>query len=224
MKRHVLILGAIMVLVCGLNGRVAADTVTFDLSLPDGQLAFFPGPYGEVEVTADGTGPATITLTQVDPSSAYFFFDSHVFAINPSLRATVSDLIWTAKPGDTKTPNVTQVGAGNVSEFGRFPIVFKNFDGPDAGVISISFTLTPIRGSFDAAASVLEANSKGYFAVAHIYPPDGSLAGIAGAITIASTEPIASAVPIPGALLLLAAGLVRLLAYGRRQRAMVGVA
>jgi hypothetical protein len=202
-----------MVLVCWLHAQGAADMVTFAITVPNSQLSSFPGPYGKVVVTADGTGPAKITLAQVDPSSPYFFFDSHVFAINPSLDATVSFLTWTAKPGDTKIPHVTQVAAGNVSEFGDFPIVFKNFDGPHAGVISISFTLTPISGSFADAASVLETNSKGYLAAAHIYPQDGSLTGFAGAAPITT-----GGAPIPGALVLLGAGLVRLVAYSRRKR------
>lgn len=202
----------VLLLATGLPGA-RADTIQFDLSVPNVGLSGEVGPYAHVVIDVTG-GVADVTATAL---GVYKFGGNDAFGLNvDSANFSISNLDWTGgtlllgppcAAGPSNRTCLVQTGAGNEDGFGSFNLRLANNDGQTAAVNVITFTLTNINGGFANASSVLTENNNGYLAAAHIFPPAGTLTGFA-----ANGDTSISEIPEPGTgLLFLGTGFLLLL-------------
>jgi hypothetical protein len=151
------------------------------------------GPYGTVLVTFNGGTTATIQFTA---GSGYVFGDGSSVDANGNFTLT-------GITGNCALCTYTDGGTGNVDGIGSFAAEVNsgNFS-PSASSTVITMTVTDTGTAWTSASQVLTANAAGYDAGAHVFSN-------AGATTFFVGEPAGgSAVPEPGALGLLGAGLI----------------
>jgi hypothetical protein len=183
-----------------------------DFTICDGNSALdslagsYPPPYAFVKITVPGDG--SVAVFEVTAANSYTFGGNQAFDVifSEAVASVTFDALapisanpfaWThvAPPGD------------NVSDFGRFTDIIEQGNMSDPAT-SLTFTVTPVDGSFADAASVLLANSDGYFVAMHIKLPDtAGTTGFAGNCT---------PTPIPGSLLLMGSGILGLVGLRRK--------
>jgi len=224
-SKKILVLSAL--LVCGLLAVVpqaAADTATFNLTIPNSQLSgtYPPGTlFGTVTLTLyDNTTHASLTSgtcpvsdncsinVDVEMAGSFKIFGSGQgsgmfgFNIQNGAAVTVSGL----PAGDSV------IGSNQMSSFGTFQVVIN---GPNAAhaVSSLTFTVSLVSGSFSSVSQFV-TNSDGHTFAAHVWTPtvtaDGNLTGF---VTDGSNP-----VPEPGSLALLGSGMMALGGWFRRRR------
>jgi hypothetical protein len=212
MKRNLLILLALVAFSC-LAVPVMADTIEFSIcdgnSDLDAKVSTYPPPYATVKITVPtGGGIATFEVTALD---SYTFGGNNGFVANFSeALATTDPVIFVSElPTTANAFSYTHSsGGGNVSEFGTFHDFIEQGNMSEPATY-LMFTVDPADHSFANAASVLSINTDGYYIAMHIKLPDSAgTTGYAGDC---------GPVPLPGAVLLLGAGLARLVAYARRR-------
>jgi hypothetical protein len=203
----------LLALVCWLPGQAMADSIctTFDSPFPylvpdDTNPLPTTDNYCNLHIDFDGT-TATITVTPV--SNATFDFD---FAPPTDTNLSPKVLALSIKGGFNSPTGLTAgwaVAATNAfagGALGNFDLVLTN---TNADAESVTFSITKASGSWADASSVLKFNTSGFDAGAYLIKDGTSKKGYVGE---------GSPVPLPGAMLLLGAGLARLTAYARRRR------
>lgn len=183
--------------------QVSADSITFNLGVPNAGLAPFPTPYGTVGVNRTSTTAATITFNGLTTGGFTYFFGA-AQAIDVNVNATTFTV---SVPIPASTDNVPV--AGNVSSFGNFNVTFDNSDGFSDRFSTGSFDLTNTSGTWATASDVLLANSDGFRAAAHIFVTATSCGNEACVTGFAGDGGLAP-VPEPATLLLLGSSMLSL--------------
>jgi hypothetical protein len=203
-----------------------ADTFTSLLSTGNTAISGFTGPYGTVTVDLTSSTMASITFTANSTATNNFYFiDTSAAAVEVNATSwTLSGLTGTAASFGAGV-DLSDSGAGTADGFGSFNQTFKEFDGYNWALTSITFDLTNTSGTWLDAASVLAFNSLGFDAAAHIAVcdlatnPDCSTAIGAIATGFAGEGPgTIHKNPEPASLGLFGSGLVSLAYLIRRRR------
>lgn len=145
-----------------------ADSIIYDLTVPNSVMSSYPDPYGKVTVTWVSTTSATVKFEAASTGGYYYLFgDGSSMAVNVNASSfKVTDI---AASGGNYGGDLKTTTDGNVSDFGTFNLRFKNKGGAENAFLTGSFTLTNKSGTWSDAAHVLAANGDDYFAAAHIF-------------------------------------------------------
>lgn len=195
--------------------HVSADSITFNIGVPNADLGPFPIPYGTVGVNRTSATAATITFNALTTGGfTYYFGAAQALDVNVNATTFTAGVPSVASLDDVPT-------SGNVSAFGTFNVTFDNFDGFTSRFSTASFDLTNTSGTWVSASDVLLANSDGFRAAAHIFVTaascdDACVTGFAGDGGLAP-------VPEPATLVLLGTSLLGLGFTGRKKLFRAGV-
>jgi len=202
MKRKLFILLALVALLgwAFIANAAYVDLGTYTLSEPNSSIdtSIFPPPYAKVQVLLDDAAEkAEFVFTAQGP---------YLLAGNEAMDLNINTFNG-AFTIDSTTANVGTVtlssqGSGTVDGFGTFNVRIKSANN---GPTQRFTTGTIILGGIEAT-NFSELLSPKFFAVHWINP------------VVTGTNTGFASVPLPGAVLLLGAGLVRLAAYARRRR------
>jgi hypothetical protein len=192
--------------------------------------------YGSVQVNLTSPTTATITFTS-NTAAGDMFGDSGIVGVNINATSfTISGLTGSnsliTSPSDVLTnstwlSNEPTPGAGNEDGFGSFNASFKQFDGFDYSLTTISFTVTDTSGTWASASSVLSNNGNGFDAAAHIFVcnsvsncTSASVTGFAAELASGGTVSGGGGpVPEPGSIFLLGTALLGLTGVFRKKLA-----
>lgn len=187
----------------------SADSIGFDITVPNLGLTPYPSPYAHVDVNRTSTTDATITFTGLT-TGAYTYFFGAVNAVDVNVNATTFT-VGTPSVG-TLTVDLTP---DNVSEFGTLNLTLDNSDGYGNRFSTVNFGLTNTGGTWATASDVLLANDDGYRAAAHIFVT--ALSCEEACVTGFAGDPGLNPVPEPATLLLLGSSLAGLGFVGRKK-------
>src|SRR5438034_6613266 len=78
---------------CSILGAVnaSADSISYDLTVPNSQISGLPAPYAKVTITTTGSKTATVTFERY---SSYVIIDSSAVALNTNGAASASGFSW----------------------------------------------------------------------------------------------------------------------------------
>ncbi len=207
MRRKLLILLAV-VAVMAWGSVASADLYT--LLAGNTALAGFPTPFGTVTTSVlAGNLVVDFEATQNIGGFDYKFGHNGALDINIPLAnlAGLTAAMITGLPAGFGPATIGDPGA-NVDGFGNFNI---SIDGPGASGTQASVIFT-VDSPTDFASAALVPNSDGNPVAAGIFVFEHGTSNVV-------TTGFAS-VPLPGALVLLGGGLVRLVAYSRKRKAL----
>jgi PEP-CTERM motif len=188
----------------------SADSIGFDIAVPNAALVPFPSPYAHVDVNRTSTTTATITFTGLTTGGFTYFFGA-ANAIDVNVNAAT----FTVGVPSVGTLDTTP-GSGNVSAFGNFNVTIDNSDGFDDRFSTVNFGLTATSGTWASASDVLLANSDGFRAAAHIFVTAASC-GNEACITGFAGDGGLTPTPEPATLLLVGSSLLGLGFTGRKR-------
>ena len=184
-----------------------ADSIGFDITVPNLALQPFPSPYAHVDINRTSSTAATITFTGLSTGGFTYLFGA-ANAIDVNVNATTFT-VGIPVGGSLSSPP----GSGNVSQFGVFNVSFDNSDGFSDRFSTTNFTLTDTSGTWPSASDVLIANAEGSRAAAHIF---ATASDCEGACVTGFAGDGLRAVPEPSTLLLFGSSLIGLGFAGRR--------
>jgi len=182
--------------------------------VPNADMSGYLPPYAYASVKIDWQSTTTAQIT-VKAYSGYFLGSGGIIALNTTGgAATASGAIFSANPYTGNINYIFDQGAGNVSDFGKFDLVIKSFDGYGYSTTGFSFLLTNKSATpWTNAAGVLTPDNLGFTAAGHIFVDGGAdgspMTGFVGNGT--------TSVPEPNTMILLGSGLLGLAFYGRRK-------
>lgn len=189
----------------------SADSIGFDIAVPNAGLAPFPGPYAHVDVNRTSTTTAIITFTGLTTGGFTYTFGA-VSAIDVNVNAAT----FTVGVPSVATLAPDPPGSGNVSSFGVFNVTLDNSDGFTDRFPTVNFGITATSGTWASASDVLLANTDGFRAAAHIFVTAASC-GSEACITGFAGDGGLAPVPEPATLLLVASSLLGLGFTGRKR-------
>jgi hypothetical protein len=218
MKRTFLILFALVATVWMAGPAMGDTSFNFKIGIPNTDLTPYPSPYLDVTInlgSGTDTGKALFDVKSLTSGNYLYLFGGEDalglnFKLSTGVTVTLSDFVGTHWD---KSGAINQ-DSFNSATFGPMNQGVSVFDGYTRALKELTFKATLSSGSFNDAATVLENNTSAYFAAAHIFvqnttnTTDAVKTGFAGN----------GAAPLPGAVLLLGAGLCRLAAYARRRK------
>lgn len=179
---------------------VLADSIGFDITVPNAALVGFPAPYAHVDVNRTSTTAATITFTGLTTGAFTYAFGA-VNAIDVNVNATTFTV-----GGISPSATLSSGGSGNVSGFGVLNATLNNSDGFSDRFSTGSFTVTDTSGTWASASDVLALNSDGFRAAAHIFVTGASCGDAACTTGFAGDGP--TPVPEPVTMLLFGSSLL----------------
>ena len=185
----------------------SADSIGFDITVPNAALVPFPTPYAHVDVNRTNSTNATITFTGLTTGAFTYSFGA-VNAVDVNVNAATFSVA-------ESIPTLSFGGSGNVSEFGTLNATLNNSDGFPDRLAAANFTVTNTSGTWASASDVLTPNSKGFSAAAHIFVTavtceDACVTGFAG-------DPGLTPVPEPVTMLLFGTSLLGAGIAGRKK-------
>ena len=151
--------------------QAKADSITFNLTVPNAGISPYPEPYVSVTVNRTSSTTATVTFTSLTAAgNGYLMGDGASVAVNVNATSWTLGTITGSNGGKGFSPGpYSNGGSGNVDGFGVLNQTINSFDGFTHSSSTISFTLTNTSGIWGSAASVLVANANGAMAAAHIF-------------------------------------------------------
>jgi hypothetical protein len=182
------------------------------IGTPNAGLSPFSGPYATVNVELIDSTTAAITFTSLTATSGnakctpespctYLMGSNSSVALNVNATDfSYQDLTFSPSSAGPFTG-----GDGTADGFGNFNLTIDNFDGFTHAATMVSFNLINNGGTWTDAANVLTPNAGGYLAAAHIFVQSDLCDGACVTGYAANGDP---AVPEPGTLALLGAGLI----------------
>lgn len=209
-----------LVLAFSLSSRARADSITFNIGVPNTALSSYTGPYAKVTVDRNNTGTeATITFDSLTNGGyEYLLGGRGAVDVNVNIngtKVTVSGLTGTIAFPPQDKQSLSSTKSGNISQFGKFSNTFKAFDGFSDSYTEISFTLTDVGGTWANASDVLTANALGNMAAVHAFACLGSTSTCTSATATGyAGDKIAAPVPEPNSMALLALGALAMMGFG----------
>jgi hypothetical protein len=195
--------------VLGLAATARADSITFDIGIPNAALSGYTGPYAQVTVDRTSNTTATITFDSLTNGGyEYLLGGAGVVDVNVNstdFTAGTPTFVIAFSPLDKQS--VSSGGSGNISQFGIFNQTFDAFDGYTNTFTEVSFTLTNNNGTWASASDVLTDNALGNLVSFHAYACVPTCTTTAGAVVTGyAGDSLAAPVPEPSSLLLMALG------------------
>ena len=204
--------------------RALADSISYNLTMPNSGLSGYTGPYAAVGVDLTSAITATITFNSLTNGGyIYLMGDGGTADLNVNGSYDLGPV--------TESNSISGFGAsykdnspGNVDGFGTFSLSLNNNGGFTDTATTISFTLTDTSGTWSSASDVLLANADGALAAVHAYAcADPGCSTASGAATTGFAANLgATEVSEPATAMLLGVGLLALVAldaYRRRKLA-----
>ena len=216
---------AALVVLIGLGAtRAKADSITYNITVPNTALGALTPPYATVEVTLTSATTATVTFTsQMNNDTLFVMGGTNAAGVNVNASSwTIGSFSATNfESGFTPGP-LSDGGSQNVSSFGVFNQTVVSFDGFQHSSTTISFVLTNTGGTWASAADVLTPNADGHVAEIHGFActdiGETTQDCTAVLVTGFATDGSSSQVPEPASIALFGSGLMTLAGMIRKRR------
>src|SRR5438093_1547564 len=144
-----------------------ARAITYTLDTGNSAISGYPGPYGTVDVSLDGSGTiATITFTA---NSGFLFGDGSTAGLNVNASAFTVGTPTGMNLKSTGNNSPQWLSSGQADGFGNFNLLLDSNDGYGQATSSLSFTVTDTSGTWATAADVLTPNPNNARVVAHVF-------------------------------------------------------
>jgi MYXO-CTERM domain-containing protein len=183
-------------------------------------ISGFTGPYDNVLVTLTSSTTATVQFTSnTVGGNIYLMGDGGSVGVNVNAATWTISNITGSNAGTGFTPGpYSDGGSGNQSGTTMNQTV-TSFDGFTHSSDTISFTLTNTSTTWANAASVLAANSDGYYVTAHIFVTSAPANASNGAIVTGfGAGSLVPNVPEPSSMAIAGLGALGLVGFGLRRR------
>jgi hypothetical protein len=212
MKTIVLMCGMVLLLFIAVSA--SADMISYQINVPNSQLAAFnppfAPPYANVTVNRTGLTTAIITMTVASPPGfpTYAIGDGNAFDLN--VNAAIFSTSGLSSGFSVAAPNQ------QVDGFGKFNLIIDDGSGFSSPYSTVSVTLTNLSG-WASASDVLSDNKVGYLAAGHfgIYNP--SAKDYEGRTGYAANGTSPTPIPEPATMIFMGAGLLGMAGFLRKK-------
>jgi PEP-CTERM motif-containing protein len=189
----------------GSSAIARADSITFDLNVPNAGISGFSGPYASVTINQTSLTTATITFQTY---AGFLIGGAQAADLNfNGGPVTFSGLIFTGGCTGGGCPaggtGFSGGGAQQADGFGNFSFTLDNTDGFTNAVTSLTFNVSCPTCNWTSANQVLIDNALGNSAAAHIFVINSDCGG-----SPCTGFATAGEVPEPTSMILLGTGLL----------------